>query len=136
MTSDGKSYPPVTQVAMVSLGLIVVGGIYLSAHLPKHVPLAPATALLAASALLMAANLISLGRVRGFAWGRFVAVARWALLAYLVTAGLIEFVFLRNHVSGGTLVILTLSLLVYAVHVPTLIGFTVARHDDGPEASG
>jgi hypothetical protein len=122
-----RRLPPVTQVAMLSLALIVVGGIYLSAHLPRHVPLAPAVGLLAASALLMALNLISLTRVPGFAWQRFFAVGRWALLAYTVTAGLIEYVFVRNHLSGGPLIVLTLSLVVFAVHVPTLIGFTVAR---------
>jgi len=127
-----RRYPPVTQVAMLSLALIVAGGIYLSAHLPERVPLAPAVVLLALSAALMAANLLSLTRVRGFAWRRFFEVARWALLAYVVTAGLIEFVFVRNHVAGGTLVVLTLSLVVYAVHVPTLIGFTVARYQEGP----
>jgi hypothetical protein len=43
-------------------------------------------------------------------------------------------VFLRNHVSGGRLVVLTLSLAVFAVHVPTLVGFTVARfHVPGEE---
>ena len=41
---------------------------------------------------------------------------------------MIEYAFLRDHVSGGALVILTLSLLVYAVQVPTLIAFTVARY--------
>ena len=46
-----------------------------------------------------------------------------------ITAGLIEFAFVRNDVSGGALVVLTLSLVVYAVHVPVLIGFTVARYD-------
>ena len=119
--------PPVTQVAMLSLALIVAGGIYLSSHLPQHVPLAPAIALLIASFLLMTGNVASLIRIAGFPWDRFFAVARWALLAYVVTAGLIEFVFLRNHLSGGPLVVLTLSLIVYAVHVPMLIGFTVAR---------
>ena len=47
-----RRLPPVTPLAMVSLALIVIGGIYLSAHLPKHVPLGPAVALLAASVLL------------------------------------------------------------------------------------
>ncbi|HEX3804437.1 MAG TPA: hypothetical protein VHV75_16535 [Solirubrobacteraceae bacterium] len=125
---DDSKYPPVTQIGMASLALIVAAGIYLSAHLPRHVPLAPAVILLALSAALMAFNLASLTRVKGFAWERFVNVGRWALLAYCVTAGLIEFVFVRNHVRGGTLVVLTLSLIVYAVHVPTLIGFTVARY--------
>ncbi len=120
--------PPVTELGMASLALIVAGGIYLSSHIPQHVPLAPAVALLAASAALLVVNLALLARVKGFAWDRFFAVARWALLAYFVTAGMIEYVFLQNHVRGGTLVVLTLSLVVYAVHVPTLIGFTVARY--------
>ncbi len=71
---------------------------------------------------------MSLTRVDGFPWDRFFAVARWALLAYCITAGLIAFVFIRNHVSGATLVILLLSLVVYALQVPVLIGFTVARY--------
>jgi hypothetical protein len=129
MTGERK-FPPVTQVGMVSLALIVAGGIYLSAHLPQHVPLGPAVALLVASVLLLVGNLLSLTRVDGFAWGRFVQVGKWALLAYAVSAGLIEYTFVRNDLSGGPLVVLTLSLIVYAVHVPMLIGFTVARYDD------
>ncbi len=126
--------PPVTELAMASLALIVAGGIYLSAHLPRPVPLTPAVVLLALSAAVMSFNVFSLARVSGFPWERFFAVARWALLAYVVTAGLIEFVFLRNHLSGGPLVVLTLSLVVYAVHVPTLIGFTVARYHEPDES--
>ena len=125
---DERKYPPVTQVAMVSLALIVAGGIYLSAKLPEHVSLGPAVILLALSAALMTGNLFSLTRVKGFAWERFFAVARWSLLAYLVIGGMIEFVFLHNHVRGGTLVVLTLSLIIFAIHVPTLVGFTVARY--------
>jgi len=128
-----RRLPPVTQVGMVSLGLIVIGGIYLSAHLPQHVPLGPAIGLLAASAALLAGNLVALARVRGFAWGRFFAVAKWALLAYSAIAAMIEFVFVRDHIAGGTLVVLTLSLAVFAVHIPVLIGFTVAQfHTPAP----
>jgi hypothetical protein len=119
--------PPVTQLAMASLALIVAGGIYLSAHLPKHVPLAPAVVLLALSALLLAVNLLMLVRVPEFPWARFLAVAKWSLLAYAVIAGMIEYAFLQNHLHGGSLVVLTLSLVVFAVHVPALVGFTVAR---------
>ena len=124
-----RRYPPFTQVGMASLALIVAGGIYLSAHLPQHVPLGPAIGLLIASALMLSLNLASLTRVEGFAWQRFWQVAKWAFLAYVITAGMIEYAFLRDHVSGGALVVLTLSLLVYAVQVPTLISFTVARYD-------
>jgi hypothetical protein len=122
--------PPVTQLGMASLALIVAAGIYLSSHLPKHVSLGPAVVLLAASALLLAGNLLALSRVQGFAWARFFQIARWALLSYSVIAGMIEYVFLRDHTSGGPLVVLTLSLVVFAVHVPMLIGFTVARYDE------
>jgi hypothetical protein len=130
-----RRLPPVTQVAMLSLALIVAGGIYLSAHIPKHVPLGPAVALLVASALLLVGNLASLARVKDFPWDRFFEVAKWSLLAYAVIAGLIEYAFLQNHLRGGTLVILTLSLVVFAVHVPTLVGFTVARYYE-PETAG
>jgi len=124
-----QRYPPFTELGMFSLALIIAGGIDLSSHLPEHVPLGPAVALLVASTVVLVANLLMLSRVPGFAWPRFFQVGRWALLAYLFTAGMIEYAFLRDHLSGGPLVILTLSLVVYALQVPTLIGFTVARYD-------
>jgi hypothetical protein len=123
-----RQLPPVTQLAMASLTLIVAGGIYLSSHLPEQVSLTPAVILLAASALLLATNVVLLSRVKGFAWERFFQIAKWSLLVYVVIGGMIEYVFLRNHLSGGPLVVLTLSLVVFAVHVPTLVGFTVARY--------
>ena len=125
-----RRFPPVTQLGMASLALIVAGGIYLSSHLPRHVPLAPAVVLLAGSAVLLVINVGALARVPDFAWNRFFAVAKWSLLAYIVIAGMIEYAFLKDHVSGGSLVVLTLSLAVFAVHVPMLMGFTVARYAD------
>ena len=125
-----RRLPPVTEIGMLSLALIVAGGIYLSSHIPGHVPLAPAVILLVLSAALLVGNLVALARVDGFPWDRFIDVARWSLLAYAITAGMIEYAFLRNHLSGGPLVVLTLSLVVYAVHVPMLIGFTVARYHE------
>ena len=135
-----RALPPVTALGMASLALILAGGIYLAAHLPQQVPLAPAVALLIASALVLAINLLLLARVRDFPWRTFFMVGKWALLAYVIatrafpgravvlTAGLIEYAFLRDGLSGGPLVVLTLSIVVYAVHVPVLIAFTVARY--------
>jgi hypothetical protein len=77
---------------------------------------------------VLVANLVALSRIEGFNWDAFFDVAKWALVAYAVIAGMLEFVFLHNGTSGGVLVVLTLSLVVYAVHVPLLIGFTVARY--------
>ena len=125
-----RRLPPVTAVAMTSLALIVIGGIYLSAHLPNHVSLGPAIALLVASTLLLVGNMFALSRVKDFHWQRFFQVAKWSLLAYAVIAGMIEYAFLKDSISGGPLIVLTLSLVVFAVHVPMLVGFTVARYDD------
>lgn len=121
--------PPITEMGMTSLALIIIGGIYLAAHLPRAVPLGPAVGLLVASAAMLSIEVILLARVRGFNWHRFFGVFRWALLAYVITAGMIEYAFLRDGLSGGPLVVLTLSIVVYAVHVPLLIAFTVARFD-------
>jgi uncharacterized membrane protein YeiB len=130
-----RRYPPFTQLGMLSLALIVIGGIDLASHIPRHVPLGLPIALLVASAAVMAVNLTLLSRVPDFAWFRFFQVGKWALAAYLFTAALIEFAFLENHLKGGPLVILTLSLVVYALQVPSLIGFTVARYEtSGPQA--
>ncbi len=127
-------YPPVTQLAMASLALIVAGGIYLSAHIPEQVPLAPAVGLLAASATLLVINMTLLSRVREFDWARFFQVGKWSLLAYLVIGGMIEYVFLRNHLRGGALVVLTISVAIFAIHVPMLVGFTVARFHGSADA--
>ena len=54
---------------MLSLALIVIGGIYLAAHLPQHVPLGPAIALLVASAAVLIVNLALLRRVEGLRLG-------------------------------------------------------------------
>ena len=129
-----RELPPVTQLGMASLALIVAGGIYLAAHIPNNVPLTPAVVLLCASVLVLAINVTLLARVPDFARGRFFEVAKWALLAYLIIAAMIEYAFLYDHLSGGPLVVLTLSLVVFAVHVPLLIGFTVARYDTPPTA--
>ena len=88
----------------------------------------------------MVGNLVSLTRVPGFAWDRFFAVGKWSLLAYLVISGLIEYTFLQNHIRGGSLVVLTLSIVVFTIHVPALVAFTVARYhrpdDEEPGANG
>lgn len=129
-----RKLPPVTQLGMLSLALVVTAGIYLSAHLPKHVPLGPAVALLCASVIVFAVNVVLLARVPDFPRRRFFYVAKWALLPYVVISGMIEYVFLRNGTSGGPLVVLTLSLVMFALNVPLLIGFTVARYDE-PEVA-
>ena len=131
--APGVKLPPVTEIGMTSLALIVIGGIYLAAHLPEAVPLGPAVGLLAARRCFVV-NLGLFARVAGFRLVRFFQVAKWALCAYAITAGLILFAFVRDHLTGAPLAVLSLSLVVYAVHVPILIAFTVARYEAPGEA--
>ncbi len=133
---SGRRIPPVTELAVASLALVVVGGIVMASYVPRRPPLGIPIALLAASGLLMATNVVMLKRLKTFAWDAFFLVGRWAFLAYVVAAGMIEFAFVRDHTRGGSLVVVTLMLVVFAVDVPLIIGFTVARYRSGTDAAG
>lgn len=104
------------------------GGIYLAAHLPRRPPLTPAVGLLAGGGALSIAAVMLLSRIRPFAWATFFLVARWALLAYVVIAGILGFVFIYDHTRGATLAVLLMTLVVFALDVPMIIAFTVARY--------
>jgi hypothetical protein len=125
-----RTVPPVTQLVIGSLALVIIGGIVMATTFPQPPSLAIPIALLAGSAILFAISLLLLTRHPGFAWPVFFGVARWALLAYLVIAGMIEFAFIHNHASGAPLLVLSLMLLMFALDVPLSIGFTVARFAD------
>jgi uncharacterized membrane protein YeiB len=71
-----------------------------------------------------------LSRIRPFAWKVFWQVAGWSLLAYAVIAGILLFVFVHDDTRGFMLVALTLSLFFFAVDIPLLLGFSVARYQD------
>jgi len=128
--------PPITVMCISALLLVVIGGIYLASHLPEHVPLVIPFVLLAAAGVLVVACAVALSRVPEFAWHTFLVVFGWALLAYIVIAGMLEYVFLYDGTSGGALVVLSLSLLVYGIVVPMLLAFSVARYQppDRPAA--
>ena len=119
--------PRVTELGMVTIALVASGVIYLAAYLPRRAPLAPAIVLAAAAAAVLLANMLLLARQREFAWSRFFQVARWALLAYVVIAGMIEYAFLYDHTRGSVLAVMTLLLVTFTLDVPILIAFTVAR---------
>lgn len=125
-----RRLPPVTEIAIATLTLIVIGGIYLAAKMPHHVTLAPAIGLLAAAALLLVGNAAMISRIKPFAWQRFFQVFRWALLAYVVIVGMLEYVFIYDGVRGGTLTVLSGMLLVFTFNIPLILAFTVARYAD------
>jgi uncharacterized membrane protein len=125
-----RKFPPIAELAVASMIVIVIGGVYMAAHLPRHAPPALPTAMLVLSAGLIALNVVLLSRLENFAWGSFFLVARWSLLAYVVIAGMLEYVFAKDGTSGGTLVLVTLMLVAYAINIPVLFAFSVARYQD------
>lgn len=129
-----RRLPPVAEIAVAAMALIIIGGITLASRLPRPAPLPLLVALLAAAAVLVLADVALLARLREFAWPVFFQVAKWSLLAYAVMYGVLEFTFVYDHVAGSTLVVLTLMLVVIAVDVPMLFGFSVARYAEVPEA--
>ena len=128
VSSAERKLPPVTGLAIAALILVIAGGIYLAAHLPRPAPLGPPAAalVLAVLALLTAGALLA--RVPDFAWHTFFVVAGWTLAAYLVIAGMLAFVFVLDGTPGRLLVLLTLMLAVFAIDVPLLLAFSVARY--------
>jgi hypothetical protein len=131
-----RKLPPIAEIAVGAMALIVVGGITLASRLPHPAPLPVLAALLAAAAALVLADIALLARLRDFAWPLFFKVAKWTLLAYAVMYGMLEFTFVYDHVGGSTLAVLTLMLVVIAVDVPLLFGFSVARYADTPVSGG
>jgi hypothetical protein len=127
---EERPLPPIQPIAVAILVLIVAGGIYTAAHLPRHVPEGPTIGLLAAACVLLAVNVVLLSRIEGFAWRTFRQVAGWVLAAYVVIAGMLEYVFVYDNTRGTQLVILTAMLAVFAVNIPLLLGFSVARFQD------
>lgn len=123
-----RKLPPVTEVGAVSLAAVVVGVIYSAAYLPKHAETGIAIAILCVALALLLLNGVLLARLRDFAWARFRQVARWALLAYLIIGGMIEYAFVYDHTHGTQLAILTAMLALFVLNVPVLIAFTVARY--------
>jgi len=123
-----RRLPPVTEIGAASMIAIAAGVIYLAAYLPKHAPLGVAVALLALAAALQLTNAILLFRLRDFAWDRFFQVGGWALLAYAVIAGMIEYAFVFDKTRGAQLVLMTLMLALFMLNVPVLIAFTVTRY--------
>jgi hypothetical protein len=124
-----RRLPPITEIGAASMIAIAGGVIYLASYLPKHAPLGVAVGLLLLAAALQVTNAILLSRVHPFAWTRFFQVGRWALLAYAVIAGIIEFAFVYDHTRGAPLVVMTLMLVLFMLNVPVLIAFTVARYE-------
>ena len=119
--------PPVAQLATLTLALTVAGGVVMAAGYGKHPSLIAPLVLAAVAAGVLVVNIILLARVRDFAWPVFYRVFGWTLLAYLVIAGILEFVFIFDHTPGRSLALFSAMLALFAVDVPLILAFSVAR---------
>ena len=135
-TATTRKLPPIAEIAVGSIALMLAGGVYLAAHLPGHPALAVPVALVAAGAVATAADMVLLSRIQPFAWRPFFLVFRWALAAYLVIAGLLGYVFIHDHTPAATMAVLAATLAVFAVDVPLILAFTVARFQDPAQVRG
>jgi hypothetical protein len=125
-----RHLPPVAELIVLSVALMLSGGVYLGAHLPVRPSLTPAIILLAAGGVATVVAVTMLVRIPHFAWKKFFLVAKWAFVSYLVIAGILAFVFIFDHTRGATLAVLLATLAVFAVDVPMVMAFTVARYDE------
>jgi hypothetical protein len=125
--------PPVARLATVTLALVVAGGIWMAAHYGHQATLVPAVVLAAAGGLVLLVNVVLLWRIPSFAWDVFFRVFGWALLGYLVIAGILEYVFIFDHTPSRQLTLFSVMLALFAVNVPILLAFSVARYQLVPD---
>jgi hypothetical protein len=127
--------PPVTLVATGTLVLLVSGGIYMAAQINHSATLVVPTVLAVAAGLALLTNVALLARIKEFAWASFFLVFKWALLAYAVIAGILEFVFVYDKTPGHQLALFSVMLVIFALNVPVLLAYSVARYQPVPEAT-
>jgi hypothetical protein len=123
-----RRLPPIAQLGAGTLALSIVAAILLTSSIPDHPPLVFAIPLLVGAGVLLLAAVLLLARVAGFAWETFFLVAKWSLVGYIVIAGMIEFAFLHDNVPNERLIPMSAMLALFAIDVPLLLGFSVARY--------
>ena len=114
--------------------LVIIGGIYMAAHLPGSISLVPAVVLLVLAILCSWSTSSSLPGSTTSPGARSAWSPAGRSLAYLVIAGMIEYAFIYDGTRGNALIVLIGMLAVFAIAVPLLLGFSVARFQ--PAGSG
>ena len=127
--------PPVARLATLTLALTVAGGVLMAAQYGKTHSFTAPTVLAAAAGVVLVVNVALLARAKAFAWAVFFRVFGWALLAYLVVAGILEFVFIYDHTPSHPLALFSAMLLLFAVDVPLILAFSVARWQPAPDTA-
>jgi hypothetical protein len=123
-----RRLPPITELGAGTLALSIIAAILITSRIPNDPQYVLVVPLLVAAALVLLVAVVLLARIPGFAWSQFWLVARWALLGYIVIAGMIEFAFFHDNAPSSTLVPMSAMLAMFAIDVPLLLGFSVARY--------
>lgn len=126
--------PPTARLGTLTLAMTVAGGVLMAAEYGRHPSLTAPIVLAAAAGVVLVVNVALLSRVTSFAWTVFFRVLGWALLAYFVIAGILEFVFIYDHTPAHVLALFTALLFLFATDVPLILAFSVARWQLPPEA--
>lgn len=119
--------PPVMPLAIATLVLVVTGGIVVAAQYGRPAKLVVPTVVLAVAAVLLLVNAVQVLRITEFARPVFFRVMGWALLAYAVIAGILAFTFVYDHTPARTLALFSAVLALFAVDVPLMLAYSVAR---------
>jgi hypothetical protein len=128
MPPSGRKLPPISEIAIATMTLVVIGGIYIAANIPDEVPLLFPTILAVAAGALLVLNLYLTSTLKPFAWGVYRQVFGWSLVGYGVIAALLMFVFIRDNIPGDVMTFLIAMLVIFAVNIPLLFAFSVARY--------
>ena len=123
-----RKLPPIAETALTSMVLVIVGTIYLAANIANDPSLAIPVGLDVVAVVLLLVAIVVVSRVPDFAWRTFFVVARWALLGYLVIAGMIGFVFIVDNTPAAQLATLVAGLTVFVLDVTLILAFSVARY--------
>jgi len=135
MVTDERELPPVTELAIATMVLVVIGGTFIAAHIPRDVPLLLPAVLMVTGYALLVVNLFLLTRIKDFAWATFRLVFSRSLAGYGVIAALLTYVFVRDDIPNDVMAFLATMLVLFALDIPLLFGFSVARYQPADAAS-
>ena len=119
--------PPVMPIAIATLIAVVASGIIIAAQYGRAANLTVPRVLLGVALLLVLFNAVQIWRIKQFAWPVFYRVLGWALMAYAVIAGILVFVFVYDHTPARMLVLFVGMLVLFAIDVPLMLSYSVAR---------
>jgi hypothetical protein len=125
---DTTTSPIVIFLTASVISCILSVGIMIS-RIPGPVPLWGSVLWLCIAAALTTASAILILMKKPFAPKVFFKIAKWTFLYFLVISSMGEYVIIFNGTRGSTLVVMTITILLFLVNIPMLWGFSVARHE-------